>query len=324
MFPTTNLTPGQTGPEVQKLQQFLLSQGLLTQAQIASGPGIYGPQTTQAVKQWQQKNGVDTSTGAGYWGPKSIAVASKGGTTAQNNTPSVDQAYKDALANDPEIRQMTKLDPEAIFNAYSTGDWSTITAPTGTPFTKEIQQEAFKQAEDALRPGFEAAQTYETAGVEDALQSQKDQFGNFIKSEAEDFKANKRALDQNAADSGILFSGARYQKENDLRRTFEDRQAQQATQTGRNIAGTARDFQYQYGNKNANKLSDMYNLGKTNTYNANVSQNMVKPSMNIKAYDPSRFNFQGTTLNTNKANTQVRASGLLANRANKLLGAYNK
>lgn len=325
MFPTTNLQPGQTGPEVKKLQEFLLSQGLLTQQQIASGPGIYGPQTTAAVKKWQQANGVDTGTNAGYWGPRSISVASKINTKAPTNQNVDLKAYEDALAKDPEIKQLTNVDPAAITNAYLTGDWSAVTTPTGTPFSKKMQEEAFNQAEKALKPGFEAQQTYETAGVEDTLGAQQDQFGNFIQQEAKDFQESKRGLDQTAADKGILFSGSRFQKENDLRNTYEQRQKEAADQTARSISNTARDFQYKYGNQNANKLSSLYNLPQTNIYNANVAQGGVRPSMNMtQAYNPSQYKFQGTTLNNQKANTQVRAAGLLANRANKLLGSYNK
>lgn len=321
MFPTTNLQPGQSGSEVKKLQDFLVSQGLMTPQQVASGPGMYGPQTTAAVKKWQQVNGVDAGANAGYWGPKSIAVAGKSGGAQQTND--VDKAYKDALANDKEIRQMTQADPDAIFNAFQTGDWSSLTTPTGTPFSKDIQKEAFAQAEKAYKPFFAADQAYQTAGVEDTLQNQQKQFGDFVEQEGQDFKESKQGLDLSAADKGILFSGSRFQKENDLRNTFNKRQEQAAYSTGRNIANTARDFQYQYGNQNANKLSSLYNMPSTNVYNANVAQGGVKPSMNMtKAYNPNKFNFQGTTLNTQKAQTQQRAAGLLANRANKLLGQY--
>lgn len=73
-IPTANLQPGMSGPEVLKLQQYLVSQGYMTQAQVDTGPGIYGPQTTAAVKVLQDRLGVDNSTGPGYWGPRTIAA----------------------------------------------------------------------------------------------------------------------------------------------------------------------------------------------------------------------------------------------------------
>lgn len=83
VFPTIPLQPGSTGDGVKSLQDFLVSQGYMTAEQVATGPGIYGPQTTAAVAAWQQANGVDNSTGPGYWGPRSIEAAkrvSSGGT----------------------------------------------------------------------------------------------------------------------------------------------------------------------------------------------------------------------------------------------------
>jgi len=321
MYPTTPLTPGQQGNEVKKLQDFLVSKGYLTQAQVNTGYGIYGPQTTQAVARFQKDSGIDNSSGPGYWGPKTISAISTQAPSNQGATSAFDESvYKNALKNDRELRN---VDVDAISNAYATGDWSSLTSPTGTPFSKKQYEGAYSDAEKALRPGFEAKQAYETAGVEDVLAKEIGDYENFTKDEAKAFEQNKQALDQNAAESGILFSGARFQKENDLRNTFEDRQARTLSDLTRNIGGTARDYQYQYGNQNANKLSNFYKAPQGNVYNANVSQNMVKPSMNMGSlYNPNKYKFQGTTVNTQKAQTQQRASGILANRANKLLGQY--
>lgn len=71
-IPTVALQPGATGMDVKKLQDYLVSQGLMTPEQVASGPGIYGPQTTAAVLALQQKLGVDYSSGPGFFGPKTL------------------------------------------------------------------------------------------------------------------------------------------------------------------------------------------------------------------------------------------------------------
>ena len=81
MYPTTNLQPGATGAEVKKLQDYLVSQGYMTQAQVNTGYGTCGPQTTAAVKALQIQLGVDNSTGPGYWGPRTITAVKSGGTT---------------------------------------------------------------------------------------------------------------------------------------------------------------------------------------------------------------------------------------------------
>lgn len=109
MYPTTNLQPGATGSEVKKLQDYLVSLGLMTQAQVNTGYGIYGPQTTAAVKTLQQQLGVDNSTGPGYWGPRTIAAVTgtKSGTTAATSGLPADQqkavqSVYDAVVNGDE------------------------------------------------------------------------------------------------------------------------------------------------------------------------------------------------------------------------------
>src|SRR4030042_5274697 len=73
-YPTTSLQPGMTGTEVKQLQDYLVSTGYMTQTQVNTGYGIYGPQTTAAVSALQQKYNVDTAGYSGYWGPKTLAA----------------------------------------------------------------------------------------------------------------------------------------------------------------------------------------------------------------------------------------------------------
>lgn len=85
--PTVALQPGSTDiANVKKLQDYLVSKGYMTQSQINSGYGIYGPQTTAGVAAMQKALGVDNSTGVGYYGPRTM-TAITGGTT-QNPTGS--------------------------------------------------------------------------------------------------------------------------------------------------------------------------------------------------------------------------------------------
>jgi len=72
-FPTVSLQPGARGTEVKKLQDYLVSRGYMTQAQVDTGPGIYGPRTKAAVAALQSDLGVDTAGYPGYWGPRTRA-----------------------------------------------------------------------------------------------------------------------------------------------------------------------------------------------------------------------------------------------------------
>ena len=71
-----------TGAQVLQLQQYLMSRGLLTQKDIDTGPGVYGPKTTAAVAQLQNSLGVDSAGGVGFYGPKTIAAVQTGSAPA--------------------------------------------------------------------------------------------------------------------------------------------------------------------------------------------------------------------------------------------------
>jgi hypothetical protein len=103
MYPTTNLQFGQSSPEVKKLQEFLISQGM----SIPSGPTNYfGNETKAALTEWQKKTGVAAGTDFGYWGPKSIAMAKTAGTTespATNNPPANNPPANDTTAPSQDL-----------------------------------------------------------------------------------------------------------------------------------------------------------------------------------------------------------------------------
>jgi peptidoglycan hydrolase-like protein with peptidoglycan-binding domain len=85
-YPTTNLQPGSQGSAVKQLQDYLVSNGYMTQAEVDTGYGVYGPKTTAAVKKLQASLGVDNSSGPGYWGPKTIAKVSQSTSVPPENT----------------------------------------------------------------------------------------------------------------------------------------------------------------------------------------------------------------------------------------------
>lgn len=72
--PSQNLAPGNEGSAVLQLQRALIRLGLLTNAQVQTGPGIYGPRTTAAVKTFQKRHGISTT---GNYGPTTRAAMKK-------------------------------------------------------------------------------------------------------------------------------------------------------------------------------------------------------------------------------------------------------
>lgn len=87
--PQVSLQPGQTGDEVKKLQDYLVANGYMTQAEVDTGYGTYGPKTKSAVAKMQSALGVSAGSNAGYYGPKTISAISSGSTA----TPAADGYY---------------------------------------------------------------------------------------------------------------------------------------------------------------------------------------------------------------------------------------
>jgi len=72
--PTVNIQKGSTDQtSIKQLQDYLVDQGYMTQDQVNTGYGTFGPQTIAALTSWQKANGVGDASSWGNWGPKSIA-----------------------------------------------------------------------------------------------------------------------------------------------------------------------------------------------------------------------------------------------------------
>lgn len=330
-----------------------MQNGFLTAAQKATGYGTYGPQTTAAVAALQKSLGVDNSSGVGYYGPKTIAAATAkasgaatgasgatGPAQAQTSiqqlqqqlgvpvtgvydaatSAAMDKSVTNALATNPDVTTYGgSNNPSDILQAYQTGDWSGVTSLTGKPFTDEQQQAAVAQANTALAPAYDAQVAKDTADVSSTLQKTGESLADSEAAAKTQFTTDKNTLDQNAADNGVLFAGARTQKENQLTNAYATNDAINRRNAGESIADTTRNFQYNYGNDAASKLSSLYSLPNSPTYNANVAGGQVKPSGSLSAvYNPAAYNFQGTAPVAQTTNVQTRAANLLANNANKL------
>ena len=126
-FPTTNLQPGMTGATVKKLQDYLVSQGYMTQAQVNTGYGTYGPQTTAAVLAMQKKLGIDYSSGPGYFGPKTIAALGGGSGSQMGGGASEIPIGEEEGADLWTDRAADKANKEAerIFGSITQGDIDT-------------------------------------------------------------------------------------------------------------------------------------------------------------------------------------------------------
>lgn len=72
--PSAELGKGAQGAQVKQLQDALVKLGYLSNAEVATGPGIYGPRTEGAVRDFQRDHGVRTT---GYYGPLTRTALAK-------------------------------------------------------------------------------------------------------------------------------------------------------------------------------------------------------------------------------------------------------
>jgi hypothetical protein len=329
MYPNTNLQPGQTGNEVKKLQDFLVSQNLMSPEDVATGPGIYGPRTTAAVKKFQEQTGVDNTSGPGYWGPKTIAAASGSYSNETKGSGTFTQEDIDRL--NAEVAEETKRNPitapllaqgnspESLQYAIESGDFSQLLDYTGQPFSIKDQQKALERAKEDTRAFYEAQKTKETADTEASLAQKQADYQNYLLNSGQQFEADKSTADQQAANRGVLFSGGRVQKEKNLQRSYEQDQAYKQASLGRDITSTAQDYQYKYGDKAAGGLSQYYKLGQ-NTFNPNVARGGVGSGSLSSVYNPNKFNLgSGSRVKEEFIDNQTRAAKKLWNQGNKLL-----
>ncbi len=73
-LPAGDLKRGSQGATVRQLQAALVKAGNLTQKEMNTGPGIFGPRTEAALKEFQAAHGVPAT---GYYGPKTRAAFEK-------------------------------------------------------------------------------------------------------------------------------------------------------------------------------------------------------------------------------------------------------
>ena len=129
--PNVQLYPGSTDTaNVKKLQDYLVGLGLMTQAEVNTGYGIYGPKTTAAVTKLQQQLGVDTSAGGvGNYGPKTSAAA-VGASSNQNTSGGLTM---------PSISGMPGLTP---INNTPSNPFANISNPSPNPSISTVQNAA--------------------------------------------------------------------------------------------------------------------------------------------------------------------------------------
>jgi hypothetical protein len=107
----TNLKRGMEGENVSKLQDFLIAKGYMTAEQKSTGPGVFGPKTEAALKEFQRDQGLKDD---GILGPKTREAMRLPGSS-QTNQESVKKSSTTEVKNEPPKAQLdgTKEVPDS-------------------------------------------------------------------------------------------------------------------------------------------------------------------------------------------------------------------
>lgn len=267
---------------------------------------------------------ADSPIKMNYYSDGTTAPAD-GGNLNNKVQPYSDSDYLNALRNHPIVSQYINAGntAEMIDYASSTGDYSQLKNEYGQPFSLQEQKDALEQAKKQDQAFYEAQKQKETADTQAALAQKQADYQNYLLTSGQSFQEDKNTADQNAANQGVLFSGSRVQKEQQLQNKYNQDQAYKLGNYTRDIGSLASDYQYKYGNDAANNLSKYYKLG-GNTYNANVATGGVRSSGLSNIYQTNKFNYAGTRVGEQNAVANQKAAKILTNKANKLLASgYN-
>lgn len=115
--PRASLQRGATGPSVLSMQRKLAAKGFLTQAQLSTGPGIFGPRTEVAVRAFQTSRGLPST---GVAGPTTLAALNGDGFGPARPTPA-------PISNDRHVPDFDGSRPAP--GVTNTRAWEPVNAP---------------------------------------------------------------------------------------------------------------------------------------------------------------------------------------------------
>lgn len=245
-IPTVQLQPGATGASVKQLQDYLVNQGLMTQAQVNTGYGTYGPQTTAAVKALQQKLGVDNSSGPGYFGPKTIAAlqgAPQGGPTNAGQSGGLTWQPTGDPDLDKVLGGISALGSSIISSGY--------TIPPTLEITPDVVSKFLDFAHKNVDPYFQQLLTGRIADVNANLTNLAAQYEATKGQALQDFGTSLATEQNTAGGSGTAFSGQRTINENNMVATTNRGLSALGAKAAYDIGGTLRSGAADVGAENA-------------------------------------------------------------------------
>jgi peptidoglycan hydrolase-like protein with peptidoglycan-binding domain len=128
--PAVDLQRGSTGSAVQQLQDDLVKLGYLTQAQVQTGPGIFGPQTEAAVTRFQADHGVPQT---GYFGPLTRAAMNQALQGTSGSQPPPAGSPPPSTSGSAQVQQLLNDYPVGSYAGQCSGFAAVVAGVPGFP-----------------------------------------------------------------------------------------------------------------------------------------------------------------------------------------------
>lgn len=249
-LPSVNLQQGDTGANVVALQKWLVAQGLMTQQQVNTGPGIYGPQTTAAVKKMQELLGVDNSTGPGDFGPRTQQALQQYATTqtsaagAGNGAASTGTAATGATGPVNPVKPTGDSSLDTLQNGIAAGANTLVedgfTIPSEYAITADTVKQFLTYAHTALDPVTSQMLTSRLSDINSSLGMMSTEYLNALGAREQQFGTDLATEQNNAGNAGTAFSGQRNINEQNMQNTANRDLSTLGATTAYNMGAAAR------------------------------------------------------------------------------------
>lgn len=285
-----NMVPGSTGDSVKALQDWLVQSGYMTQAQVDTGYGTYGPQTTAAVAAWQTANGIDTRGNPGYFGPQSRAFVSSNPTSVNSAGVSLASSGGGGTGGGGGGYAPTgNSQLDAILGSLQdliTQNKASI--PPGLQITPALTAQFLAWAHQVVDPQTQQLINQHITALNSNLQQLQTDYQNSQGQTIQNFGMQLASGDNSMAGSGTAFSGLRNLTDQNL-----------VNSTNRSLSTLAADA--------GNTAGQTLNAGAAQVGSANANQfnlpNLPTATVGLGGGSYGRSNVGGTTpLNYNPAN----------------------
>lgn len=129
LAPRGELSPGARGPAVKQLQDELVRRGYMTQAQVSTGPGVFGPKTEAALKRFQSDHGVPATGNYGPLTRRAMESAAGGWPSGPTSTPS----QPAGAGSTQQVQQLMRQHPVGSYAGQCSGFTATALGIPGFP-----------------------------------------------------------------------------------------------------------------------------------------------------------------------------------------------